>query len=178
MTKENTKLVEKTIASLDWDSITQAGKVFKFGVGEGVTAIPGMKKKKFENTITKNEYKNELKTLLKYVIDNDISELIYGPWVIFWFNNEWDLDPEEEDEIEEEDQESQLGSSLEVIYSPQRICLVSLTDKSDYRIEESDFDRLESMLKKAIDSEQYELASKLRDVIKIHNTEIKEKKDI
>ncbi len=31
---------------------------------------------------------------------------------------------------------------------------------------------LENMLKKAIDSEQYELASKLRDVIKIHNSEI------
>jgi protein-arginine kinase activator protein McsA len=34
------------------------------------------------------------------------------------------------------------------------------------------------MLKKAIDSENYELASKIRDVIKIHNSEIKDKKDI
>jgi protein-arginine kinase activator protein McsA len=34
------------------------------------------------------------------------------------------------------------------------------------------------MLKKAIDSENYELASKIRDVIKVHNTESKEKKDI
>lgn len=177
MTKENTKLIEKTISSLDWDSITQVGKVFKFGVGEGVTAIPGMKKRNFSEDISKNEYKAELKSLLKYVIENDISELIYGPWVIFWFNYEWDLNSEEE-EMEEEDTDPQLGSSLEVIYSPQRICLVSLAGKSDYKIEDSDFDRLQNMLKKAIDSEQYELASKLRDVIKIHNTEIKEKKDI
>ena len=47
MNKENSKLIEKTISSLDWDSISNAGKIFKFGVGEGVTAIPGMKKEKF-----------------------------------------------------------------------------------------------------------------------------------
>jgi len=179
MNKENTKLVEKTISSLNWESIYESGKIFKFGVGEGVTAIPGMKKKNFSEELNKNDYKSELKSLLKYVIENDISELIYGPWVIFWFNKEWDLEIEDEEE-EEEDMgiDPKIGSSLEVIYSPQRICLVSLSDRNDYKIEESDFDRLENMLKKAIDSEQYELASKLRDVIKIHNSEIKERKDI
>jgi hypothetical protein len=176
MNKENSKLIEKTISSLDWDSICSAGKIFKFGVGEGVTAIPGMKKKNYTEEITKGEYKAELKTLLKYVVENDISEFIYGPWVIFWFNSEWDLDIEEdEEEIEDE---IQLGSSIEVIYSPQRICLSNISGKPDYRIEESDFDRLENMLKKAIDSENYELASKIRDVIKVHNSESKDKKDI
>jgi len=175
MNKENSKLIEKTISSLDWDSICNAGKIFKFGVGEGVTAIPGMKKKSFSEEITKNEYKAELKSLLKYVVENDISELIYGPWVIFWFNSEWDLDIEED---EEEETESQLGSSIEVIYSPQRICLANVVGKSDYKIEETDFDKLENMLKKAIDSENYELASKIRDVIKYQGLESKEKKDI
>jgi len=175
MNKENSKLIEKTISSLDWDSICSSGKIFKFGVGEGVTAIPGMKKKNFSEEITKNEYKAELKTLLKYVVENDISELTYGPWVIFWFNSEWDLDIEED---EEDEIESQLGSSVEVIYSPQRICLANVMGKLDYKIEESDFDRLENMLKKAIDSENYELASKIRDVIKVHNPEHKDKKDI
>jgi hypothetical protein len=80
MNKENTKLVEKTISSLNWESIYESGKIFKFGVGEGVTAIPGMKKKNFSAEINKNDYKSELKSLLKYVIENDISELIYGPW--------------------------------------------------------------------------------------------------
>jgi protein-arginine kinase activator protein McsA len=50
--------------------------------------------------------------------------------------------------------------------------------KSDYKIEETDFDKLENMLKKAIDSENYELASKIRDVIKYQGLESKEKKDI
>jgi hypothetical protein len=175
MYKENSKLIEKTISSLDWDSISNAGKIFKFGVGEGVTAIPGMKKKSFTEEITKNEYKAELKSLLKYVVENDISELVYGPWVIFWFNTEWDLDIEED---EEDEIESQLGSSIEVIYSPQRICLANVVGKSDYKIEETDFDKLENMLKKAIDSENYELASKIRDVIKYQGLESKEKKDI
>lgn len=135
----------------------------------------GWKKKSFTEEITKNEYKAELKSLLKYVVENDISELIYGPWVIFWFNTEWDLDIEED---EEEETESQLGSSIEVIYSPQRICLANVVGKSDYKIEETDFDKLENMLKKAIDSENYELASKIRDVIKYQGLESKEKKDI
>jgi hypothetical protein len=178
MNKENSKLIEKTISNLDWDSICNAGKVFKFGVGEGVTAIPGMKRRSFSEEITKNEYKAELKSLLKYVMENDISELIYGPWVIFWFNSEWDLDIIEDEEEEDIDMDPQIGSSIEVIYSPQRICLVNVTGKSDYKIEESDFDKLENMLKKAIDSENYELASKIRDVIKIHNSEVKDKKDI
>ena len=178
MNKENSKLIEKTISNLDWDSICNAGKVFKFGIGEGVTAIPGMKRRSFSEEITKNEYKAELKSLLKYVMENDISELIYGPWVIFWFNSEWDLDIIEDEEEEDIDMDPQIGSSIEVIYSPQRICLVNVTGKSDYKIEESDFDKLENMLKKAIDSENYELASKIRDVIKIHNSEIKDKKDI
>jgi hypothetical protein len=177
MNKQNSKLIEKTISSLDWDSICNAGKVFKFGIGEGVTAIPGMKKKNFSEEINKNEYKAELKTLLKYVVENDISELVYGPWVIFWFNSDWDLDLEEEDE-EDSEIDPQIGSSIEVIYSPQRICLANVMGKSDYKIEETDFDKLENMLKKAIDSENYELASKIRDVIKIHNIESKEKKDI
>jgi hypothetical protein len=179
MNKDNSKLIEKTISSLDWDSICSAGKIFKFGVGEGVTAIPGMKRKNHGEEISKNEYKAELKSLLKYVVDNDISELIYGPWVIFWFNSEWDLDMNEGEEEEEDDEiEAQIGSSIEVIYSPQRICLSNVMGKSDCKIEESDFDRLENMLKKAIDSENYELASKIRDVIKVHNIESKEKKDI
>jgi len=65
-----------------------------------------------------------------------------------------------------------------VIYSPQRICLANVVGKSDYKIEETDFDKLENMLKKAIDSENYELASKIRDVIKYQGLESKEKKDI
>jgi len=171
MNKENSKLIEKTISSLDWNSIFDSGKVFKFGVGEDVTAIPGIKKKNFSEGVTKTEYKSELKSLLKYVVENDISELIYGPWMIFWFNSEWDLE-------EEEEEDSYLGSSIEVIYSPQRICLANVMGKNDYKIEESDFDRLENMLKKAIDSENYELASKIRDIIKVQNLDSKGKKDI
>lgn len=186
MNKENSKLIEKTISSLDWDSICESGKIFKFGVGEGVVAIPGMKKKNYTEEISKNEYKAELKTLLKYIIENDISEFIYGPWIIFWFNSEWDkwdleIEDYEEDEYDESEEEIQIVSSIEVIYSPQRICLANVSgkvDKSNYKIEESDVNRLEGMLKKAIDSENYELASKIRDVIKIHNAESKGKKDI
>ena len=168
------KLIEKAISSLDWDSICNSAKVFKFGVGEGVTVIPGVKKKNFSEEITKNEYKSELKNLLKYVVENDMTELIYGPWIIFWFNSEWDLGTE--DYSEELGMDSQMGSTIEILYSPQRVSLTSIVEKSDSRLFENDSIKLENMLKKAVDSEDYELASKLRDVIKIHNAE--SKKDI
>ena len=58
--KELNRLVEKTIATLDWDTILEVNKSFKHGIGDGVTAIPGIKRKPFSDSITKNDIKNEI----------------------------------------------------------------------------------------------------------------------
>lgn len=88
MKKPNNKLIDKVISSLDWDSIIEVNKCFKIGVGEGTSVIPGIKRKVFTDTLNKNDIKSELKVLLNYAIDNDIAELFYGPWMIFWVNGE------------------------------------------------------------------------------------------
>jgi|LauGreDrversion4_2_1035121.scaffolds.fasta_scaffold171661_3 hypothetical protein len=178
MKKGNNKLIDKVISSLDWDAIYEVNKCFKHGVGDGTSAIPGVKRKPFADGITKNDIKNELKSLLKYVIENDLAEVIYGYWMIFWNNAEWSeesinqlRDQYDEDEEDDEDFDAIiLDSTLEVIYSPQRICAIENTQLKDIKREDSDMSNLESMLKKALSREQYELASKIRDVIKLQNS--------
>jgi hypothetical protein len=178
MKKGNNKLIDKVISSLDWDAIYEVNKCFKHGVGDGTSAIPGVKRKPFADGITKNDIKNELKSLLKYVIENDLAEVIYGYWMIFWNNAEWSeesinqlRDQYDGDEEDDEDFDAIiLDSTLEVIYSPQRICAIENTQLKDIKREDSDMSNLESMLKKALSREQYELASKIRDVIKLQNS--------
>ena len=179
MAKKTNKLIDKVISSLDWDSIYEVNKCFKIGVGEGSSVIPGLKRKIFSEGLTKNDIKNELKTLLSYAIDNDITELFYGPWMIFWVNENWVeiKASEENDSTDSPDSEGEikstinldLQSSLEVIYSPQRIHIVGSSSKNDVMQDDSDVTRLESMLKKALDSENYEVASKIKELLALQN---------
>jgi len=185
MKKPNNKLIDKVISSLDWDSIIGVNKCFKIGVGEGTSVIPGIKRKVFSDTLNKNDIKSELKMLLNYAIDNDVAELFYGPWMIFWVNGEWvelsddDYD-DEDDEPSRGDIKAELNirfdSSLEVIYSPQRIHVIGNTEKNDIAKDESDIIRLEAMLKKAIDTENFELATKIKDLLALQNGEASEDK--
>jgi hypothetical protein len=186
MKKPNNKLIDKVISSLDWDSIIEVNRCFKIGVGEGTSVIPGIKRKIFSDSLSKNDVKTELKTLLNYAIDNDIAELFYGPWMIFWVNGEWIEIKDAEDDDDEDDEpiggdmkagfNINFDSSLEVIYSPQRIHVVGNTDKTDLNKDESDVTRLEAMLKKAIDTENFELATKIKDLLALQNGETAEDK--
>jgi hypothetical protein len=169
---------------LDWDSIIEVNKCFKIGVGEGTSVIPGIKRKVFSDILNKNDIKSELKILLNYAIDNDIAELFYGPWMIFWDNGEW-VELRNDDEDEEDEPiggdiktglDIRFDSSLEVIYSPQRIHVIGNTGKSDLTKDESDINRLEEMLKKAIATENFELATKIKDLLALQNGEASEDK--
>ena len=169
MRKDFQKLIEKVIQSLDWDTIYEVNKVFKFGVGGGSEVIPGLKRKPYSDSLTKNDVKNELKFLLRFVISNDISKFVYGQWMIFWFNQDWDLiwEDEEGEAIEEgEEEEYKVDSRLEVFYAPQRISLTidaSPEDPKDPNFADSVI--LNAMLQKALASENYELAGKLQELL-------------
>lgn len=179
MAKKTNKLIDKVISSLDWDSIYEVNKCFKIGVGEGSSVIPGIKRKVFGDNLTKADVKNELKTLLTYAIENDVAELFYGPWMIFWVNENWieikpsDGEDEDDADLPEGDIKASINidiqSSLEVIYSPQRIHIIGSPIKNDVSQEDSDLTRLEAMLKKALDSENYEVASKIKELLALQN---------
>jgi hypothetical protein len=179
MSKDFQKLLDKLIQSLDWDSILTVHKSFKIGVGEGSEVIPGLKRKPFSETLSKNDIKNELKILCKFVIENDVSKFLYGPWMIFWVNQNWEIldlnemleEMAEEDMDEEETESIGQESRLEVIYAPQRISL-TIDLGSDQNIgmsTNSDHSTLQKMLDKALAKEDYELAQKLQDILKLTN---------
>lgn len=188
-TTEN-KLIDKIISSLDWDSILEVNKCFKLGVGEGSSVVPGIKRKVFSDSLSKNDIKTELKTLLKYVVDNDVAEMFYGPWMIFWVNGDWiKLDMQKGDPDDEQDDgpngpfgdvntevSISFDSTLEVIYSPQRITVAGNSHHNDAINEDSDVTRLETMLKKALDSENYELANKIKELLALQNNQETEDK--
>lgn len=172
MDKKYSKIIEKALSSFDWNSIFEVSKCFNMGIGEDSNAIPGVKRKIFSEGITKNDIKNELKNLLKHVIQNDLVELYYGPWIIYWVNSEWSSEKYGNIEIEIDDEDNikttlEMDSALDIIYSPQRVYVVMSDSKDKYIKEDSDIKKLESMLKKALDSENFELATKIRDLIKL-----------
>lgn len=173
MKKEADKVIDKVISGMDWDVIFDVNKCFKHGVGDGASVIPGVKRKSFADGITKNDLKNELKSLLKYVIDNNVPELIYGYWMIFWDNPVWTEEYLNEIKEEmEEDGEGMIGDivldpTLEVIYSPQRMYIIANNIKNQPEAEAAESDILDKMLNKALLDEKFELAAKIRDVINI-----------
>ena len=182
MKKEHSKLIEKVVGNLDWDCIFESYRAFKMGVGEGNIVIPGIKRKSFSDSLTKNDIKNELKVLLKHAINGDVTEIYYGPWIISWINGDWsteeiEIDFEVQDESEDDDavqedlqEEIIVSSRLEVIYAPQRISLsIGSIKENSNEGEEPDTLKIELMMQKAIQNEDYELASKFRDILKYQN---------
>jgi hypothetical protein len=170
--KELNRLVDKTIATLDWDTILEVNKSFKHGIGDGVTAIPGMKRKSFSDGISKNDIKGELKNLLKYVIDNDLNELVYGYWMIFWNNgkeSEEYLNEMMEEMEEDFDGEIVVNSTLEVIWSPQRTYIEYENSKESDSIN-SEEHVLNALLERSLNEENFELSAKIRDVINCMNS--------
>jgi len=180
MKKEHSKLIDKILGSLDWDSIFEVYKSFKMGIGEGNTVVPGIKRKPFSESLTKNDIKNELKVLLKHVVDGGITEINYGPWIVIWSDGDWVYEEEEremeEDENEYEEEETDdsiVTSRLEVIYAPQRIALLISSLREEILEDQEDSAMIEIMMQKAIQNEDYELASKFKDILKHQNKETK-----
>jgi hypothetical protein len=170
MKKEHSKLMEKVIQSFDWDSILEINRVLKIGTGMGSEIIPGMKKKVFGDSLTKNDYKTELRSLIKHTIENHLPQITYGNWIIYWVSDDWDIemtypidDDEDESEVGGEEVYFVMEPQLEIIYSPQRIMMKGKI--SDPMEEGKDYVNLEDLLEKAVQNEDYEQATKIRDLI-------------
>ena len=96
--------------------------------------------------------------------------LFRSNWIIYWVSDEWDVEvnyPEEMDDEEIENLSPEeynfiMEPQIEVIFSPQRINLIGEISQSEG---EKEFVNLEEMLERAIKNEEYELATKIRDLI-------------
>lgn len=174
MEKGIQKIVDKLVQNLDWDSILMIHKAFKHGIGQGSEVIPGLKRKNYDQNLGVKDLKHELKTILKYVVENDYQSFTYGNWIVSWYNQEWNQDTIIET-LSQEDEEIEFevelpNTKLEVIYAPQRICISMDTGVTPSSV--SDLDTLKAMLENALAEENYEMAQKIQDILKMsHKSE-------
>lgn len=182
MKQNHKKLMDQAISYIDWDSVLRVHEAFKLGVGLSNIIIPGIRRKEFDSIITVKDLKSELRCIVRYMVENDVPYLHYSNWIVSWTSDLWDFsiefgEPIDGEDLDEDmiDGEFDMGfrPKLEILYCPQRITL--LGDYSDVNSEENiipqmtDDEKLEMLLKKALESENYEQASKVRDLIKSKN---------
>ena len=159
------RIIDGVIDLIDWDNIIKFYKIMNRKIGYEQLKIKGISK---NSKITIEFAKEELIRVIEYVIENDLTELSYGPWLLLWINGEWEtmemINPDTEEPMEELSIPI-MESKLQVLFIPQSVSM-----KEDIDIPLDDFQLegglvLEDKLQESIQNEDYVLAGKLRDVI-------------
>lgn len=174
ISEKNKTLINRVIETIDWPLIHKFYKLVGRTIGTETTQIPGIKKLDKKTKLSEDHIKEEVLHVINHVVENDISQYIYGPWNVIWVNGEWEMEiPETDDEGKEiENGESTfipiMESMLEVYFSPM-VVVSRETVLTDEEVEEKpETADLQKQLEKALSDENYELASKLRDLIDIY----------
>lgn len=174
ISEKNKILISRVIDTIDWPLIHKFYKLVGRTIGTETIQISGIKKLDKKTKLTDDHIKDEVLHIINHVVENDISQYMYGPWNVIWVNGEWEMEIPETDEKGNEilDGESTfvpiLESMLEVYFSPMTvISKETVLDEEDLD-EKSDGIDLNKQLEKALNDENYELASKIRDLIDIY----------
>lgn len=175
ISEKNKILINRVVNTIDWPLIHKFYKLVGRKIGTETTQILGIKKLDKKIKLTEIHIKEEVLHVINHVVENDISQFMYGPWNVVWVNGEWEMEIPETDNKGNEilDGESTyvpiLESMLEVYFSPMTvISKETVLDEQDLG-EKSDGIDLNIQLEKALKEENYELASKIRDLIDIYN---------
>jgi len=159
------RLINGVISSIDWDQIAKFYKILNKKIGYEQVKIKGITR---NDKITTDSLQEELLRVLEYVIDNDLPEMSYGPWLIIWTNGEWEIMESIQAGLEESQEEIQIPimeSKLQVHFIPQTVTMKEDVDLPQDFFEMDDTVILEGRLKTCIEQEDYVLAGKIRDVI-------------
>lgn len=174
ISEKNKVLIKRVIDTIDWPLILKFYKLVGRTIGTETTQIPGIKKLEKKIKMTEEHIKEEVLHVVNHVVENDISQFMYGPWNVIWVNGEWEMEIPETDENGKEIENGEnsfipiMESMLEVYFSPMVVVSreIVLTDEEiDEKPETADLQR---QLEKALSDENYELASKLRDLIEVY----------
>lgn len=159
------RLIDGVISSIDWDQIVKFYKVLNKKIGYEQVKIKGIIR---NDKITPDSIKDELSRVLEYVIDNDLPEMSYGPWLIIWTNGEWEIVETIQENLGENEEEIQIPimeSKLQVHFIAQSVTMKEDVDIPHEFFEMDDTIILEGRLKSCIEEEDYVLAGKIRDVL-------------
>lgn len=165
---KNIQLIQRVLDTVDWVTILKFYKLVKRSIGSETAGIPGIKKIKKGEKLTADHIKEEVRCLIYHVVENDISDFVYGPWNILWVNGEWEVEMDTGLSGENEFFPI-LESVLELSFSPMVvISKENLTYGKDLITIDPDKEILKRQLEKAIEEEKYELASKIKDLIEMY----------
>jgi hypothetical protein len=175
ISEKNKILINRVLDTIDWELIYKFYKLVGRTIGTETTQIPGIKKLDKKIKLTTDHIKDEVHHIINHAVENDISQFMYGPWNILWVNGEWEMEIPETDEKGNEltDGESTfvpiLESMLEVYFSPMSVISKEIVLEEDEATDDTpDTIDLNKQLEKALKEENYELASKIRDLINIY----------
>lgn len=175
ISEKNKVLINRVLDTIDWDLIYKFYKLVGRSVGNETTQIPGIKKLQKGVKLNVDHIKGEVNNIINHIIESDLSQFMYGPWDIIWVNGEWEMEMPEIDENGNEIPGGEssflpiLESILEVHFSPMVVISKEVVvDEEDEIHEKPETIDLQRQLEKAITDENYELASKLRDLIDIY----------
>lgn len=136
------RMIQEVVKSINWNRIKYFHQVFgikwQFEEKDGYVV---------ERYPTVSELKEELRTLIKFAIEKNQRELDYGNWIIRWTDDE------------NAKKEGLQSARLEAIFSLEETLVV------DNNEEELSIQALNAKLDKAVTSEDYEAAAKIRDKI-------------
>lgn len=174
ISEKNKVLINRVLDTIDWDLIYKFYKLVGRSVGNETTQIPGIKKLAKGTKLDKTHIREEVNFVVNHIVENDISQFMYGPWNVVWVNGEWEM---EMPEIDENGNEIQGGNSsfipilesiLEVHFSPMVVISKEVVVNEDEAPESQETIGLSKQLEKALEDEDYELASKIRDLINMY----------
>lgn len=177
ISEKNKLLINRVLDTIDWDLIHKFYKLVGRSVGTETTQIPGVKKLTKGVKLDKSHIKDEINSVVNHIVENDLSQFIYGPWNIVWVNGEWEM---EMPEIDENGNEVPGGNTnfipiiesiLEIHFSPMVVIskeVVVDEDGEEITEETKETVGLKKQLDKALEEENYELASKIRDLIEMY----------
>jgi hypothetical protein len=167
ISEKNKLLIERVLETIDWATIFKFYKLVKRKIGSEPNGIPGIKKLKRGEKLSQDHIKEEVKCLLYHVVFNDISQFVYGPWYILWVNGEWEVEFESEEGEDENTFIPIMESVIEVSFSP-----MVVISKENLNYEEIPFfgddeeeENLDEKLERAVNQENYELASEIKKMI-------------
>ena len=149
MRSNHERMIQEVIRIINWNRIKYFHQVFgikwQFEEKEGHIV---------ERFPTISELKEELRSLLKFAIENNSKTLDYGNWLIFWKDEE------------AAHKEGLNSARLEAIFSLEETFVIdNSSDEDAVKI-------LESKLEEALKEEKYEEAARIRDRIRERRKQI------
>lgn len=145
MEKTIKKMFNEAVRCLNWDIIMN---FYESNDQESFF----LKKRRGRGGLSKDSIRKELKNLVEYVHNNDISRFEADQWIIMYKKGDGDL-----------------GAMLEIIFAPTKGC--SFENEVEYPTEEEatqdayEVEVLTELLEKSVKEENYELSAVLRDRI-------------